>query len=408
MNYTQARAATHSNRLQTSHILAAALQPHSSQDHTIAIPEALRALKQPSPAAAHFPQHQSSKWTPRQFIMANEGFWHGNGRKLPRPLLIAKDIPEEKFNPSLRALVKKCLPRPEPPSHTFRLTQSDQIELNRKRRAQGLPEFPILEVKGKVSTKVEARLRKTLQEVTSKANLWSKRLDCCESRKTTAAAPSFPPRPALNGRSISVVDTSAYVAQNVNDLQSRFGCALRRSNAFRRTGSTIRRSANIRRRLSAASRDEVRSLELLTPADRDFDPMQSIAEDGAEQTEDSGKASKDSSVVANVAGETRLPVRSFYLDWEQSRRARSRSDSSSTATSIELCDCLDAENTFSQQTHISRVPNYAVQVHRSASLRSQRALVVSSDSDDHLADPASADDSTRKRQYGEVDRVWWK
>ncbi|WPA99042.1 uncharacterized protein RHO25_003656 [Cercospora beticola] len=340
--------------------------------------------------------------------MANEGFWHGNGRKLPCPLLIAEEKPEKTFNPSLRALVKKCLPRPEPPSHTFRLTQSDQIELNRKRRAQGLPEFPISEGKGKVSTKVEARLRKTLQEVTSKVNLWSKRLDCCDSRKTTAAAPSLPPRPALNGRSISVVDTSAYVAQNASDLQSRFGCALRRSNAFRRTGSTIRRSASIRRRLSAASRDEVRSLELLTPADRDFDPMQSIAEDGAEQTEDSGKASEDSSVVANVAGEAHLPVRSFYLDWEQSRRARSRSDSSSTATSIEPCDCLNADNTFSQQTHISRVPNYAVQVHRSASLRSQRALVVSGDSDDHLTDPAGADDSIRKRQYGEVDRVWWK
>ncbi|GIZ37368.1 hypothetical protein CKM354_000081800 [Cercospora kikuchii] len=141
--------------------------------------------------------------------------------------------------------------------------------------------------------------------------------------------------------------------------------------------------------------------------DRDFDPMQSIAEDGAEQTENSGKASEDSSVAANVAGEGHLPVRSFYLDREQSRRARARSGSSS-ATSIEVCDCLDADNTFSQQIHISRVPNYAVQVHRSASLRSQRALVVSSDSDDHLTDPASTDDSTRKRQYGEVDRVWWK
>ncbi|KAF2209427.1 hypothetical protein CERZMDRAFT_86770 [Cercospora zeae-maydis SCOH1-5] len=339
-------------------------------------------------------------------IMSAPGFSHSNGRKLPRPVLVAEETSKKSFDPSHRTLIKKCLPSWQSASHTYRLTQSDQIELNQKREAQGLPVFPISSGKEKVSTKVEARLRKTLREVTRKVNVWSERLLDCGTAKAATATTDGPARPMLKGRSVSVVDTSVYVAQNVDDLQPRLGCGLRRTNAIRQRGNAIRRSVDIRRRLSVASRDGDRftgvspSIELLTPFDRDFEALRTIAEDGAEQSKNSMKVNEVgdkynrtlpmgngdvametaetlSSAVANAAGVAQRPICLFYLDWEQSRRTASRSSSISTATSFQLHDTTDADHASTRQPHITRIANYAVQVVRSASQRSEGAVVDS-------------------------------
>ncbi|KAM3421183.1 hypothetical protein BST61_g1592 [Cercospora zeina] len=367
--------------------------------------------------------------------MSAKGFSHTNGRKLPRPLLFAEEPSEERFDPSLRRLLKKLLPVPERASHAYRLTQSDQMELNRKRRSQGLPEFAISSEKIKVSTKMEGRLRKTLREVTRKVKVWPERLlDCSGRGSASATTATFdgPVQPTLNGRSVSVVDTSIYVAQNTDDLQPRVDCGLRRTNAIRQRGNAIRRSVDIRRRFSVASRDVgwftggPTSIELLTPADRDFEALRTIAEDGAEQTKNFDKVSEDrdkhnrtvpidngdvvkedaetwSSAVANTASGAQRPIRSFYLDWEQSRRTASRSSSCSTATSVESHDTFDDDHTSARQPRITRVANYAVQALRSASQRSQGAVVDSGDSVYPTTDAASAEKPPCAQRYGEVE-----